>query len=883
MKPKHLFLSILLAVVLILVLSAGGLLLYNTQRMLPRHAGLVYVQGLRDTVEVYRDAWGIPHIYASNPDDLFFAQGYVHAQDRWWQMEFQRHIGLGRIGELTGYNTGVVGNDLFIRTVGWNRAAQADADFISDETRAVLEAYAAGINAYIGGREGGDLALEYTLLGLTGVQIEVEAWEPLDTLAWAKVMAWDLGGNASTERLRLELYERLGQEMADFYLPPYPYSERPTILTEADLPLTAASTTTYGPVLPPDVDYAALNVATGLAGGPLAESLLPPPGSTIGSNNWVVSGQNTASGLPILANDPHLGIQMPSIWYEVGLHCQPTSAACPYDVVGFSFVGAPGVIIGHNQRIAWGVTNANPDVQDLYIIRVNPDDPFQYEYNGEWRDMEVMTEVIHLGSPYRERADDPATEACEGISGLPLNENGDLEIQVRLTHFGPIITDNTITDDCQFVARPPNEDPLALRWTALETGDLLRAVIELNRAGDWEAFRGALQYWDWPAQNTVYADVEGNIGYQMPGKVPIRAADHSGLVPVPGWTGDYEWQGYLPFDLLPRILNPERGWIVTANHAIVPPAYYDQLVAAQGEDASYLIGQEWAYGYRAQRIVNLVSATGAHTPETTAAIQGDNHNLSAEELLPYLFALEPEDPELASILDWLRAWDLQNHMDSPQAAFYAAFWVALVDNLWNDQLDFASGGGDNVMWGTRLLMDEPEHAWWDDTRTGNVVETRDEILLRSLEEALVTMSENWGADREVWRWGDLHTATFISNPLGYSGIALIEGLVNVGPVRTSGGTAIVNATGWSASDPFAVRGVPSMRMIVDLGDLDNSRGIHTTGQGGHPFGPHYGDMVELWRFIRYHPMPFTREAVEDAATDRLELRPGPLSSAQAEE
>ncbi len=887
MKPTNLFLSVFVAVALMVVLTVGGLLWFNLRRMMPVHDGLAYVTGLHDTVEVIRDEWGIPHIYASHPDDLFFAQGYVQAQDRWWQMEFQRHTGLGRIGELTGYNLSAVESDLFIRTWGWNRAAVADTDFVSEETRQVLEAYAAGVNTYIAGKPGGALALEYSLLGLNGVNIVVEPWEPLHSLAWAKVMAWNLGGNAATERLRLRLYEEIGPEMADLYLPPYPFDRRPTILTADDLPVTAESLSAAAPVAPPGVDYAALDVTTALAGGPLAEALLPQQGQDIGSNNWVIAGSNTASGRPILANDPHLGIQMPSIWYEIGLHCRPVSADCPYDLVGFSFVGVPGIIIGHNPRIAWGVTNVGPDVQDLYIIRVNPDDPFQYDYDGEWRDMEVVTEVIRFGNGYRERADDPATEPCEGVSGLPINADGDLEIQVRLTHFGPIITDNTITDDCRFVAFDETSDPLALRWTALEPGDLFRAFLEINRAANWEDFRAALAYFDWPSQNFVYADVDGNIGYQMPGKIPIRAADHSGLVPVPGWTADYEWRGYIPYDRLPRALNPERGWIVTANHAVVPPIYYDQLAQelgdAYGEDANTVISQEWEYGYRGQRIVDMVSATAAHTAETVAEIQGDNHNLKAEELLPYLLNLEPEDADLAEAVQWLAEWNLQNTMDDPQsdppaaprAALFEAFWVALVDNLWNDQLGFASDGGSNVMWGTRLLLDRPDHQWWDDIRTEDVVETRDDILIRSLRDALDYMSENWGADRESWRWGDLHTATFVSNPLGQSGIGLIESLFNAGPVPTGGGSGIVNATGWSASQPFAVRSLPSLRVIIDMADLENSCAIHTTGQSGHPFSPHYADLINDWRFIRYHPLRFGEEAVREAAAHRLELRPAP--------
>ncbi len=879
MRPRNLFFASLIALLLIVVFTAGSLTAYNATRMLPDHDGLVLLRGLHDRVTILRDEYGIPHIYASTPEDLFFAQGYVHAQDRWWQMEFQRHTGLGRIQELTGFNPGALASDLLIRTWGWNRAAAADEAAIAPETRTILEAYATGVNAYISGKPGGALALEYTLLNLIGVHIDIEPWTPLDTAAFAKTMAWYLGGNADTEMARQAMLEKLGPEMTGAYYPPYPYDTRPTIVTAADLPITGRSLSTGREHSATGDDTAAprLNVATTMAGGPQALAFLPPRDADIGSNNWVIAGSNTASGLPLLANDPHLNIQIPSIWYEIGLHCRPLSDSCPYDVVGFSFVGAPAVIVGHNQRIAWGVTNLNPDVQDLYIIRVNPENPYQYEYNGEWRDMTVVTEAIHIGGTYEPREDDPTTERCEGIRDLPLAPDGTLEITVRITHFGPIITDNTITEDCRFVGLTEQGDPLAIRWTGLEPGDLLGAALAIDRATSWEEFRQALRGWDWPAQNFVYADVDGNIGYQAPGKIPIRAADHSGLLPVPGWTDAYEWRGMIPFDLLPRILNPERGWIVTANHAVVPPAYDDQLAATLGADANYTLSQDWDKGYRAERIVEMVSGIHAHTVETVAEIQGDNHSLVAEELMPYLLALDTSDESLAETITWLAGWNLQTDINSPQAALFEMFWLELGKALWADQL----GTPDGDAWAVRLLLDQPDHPWWDDTTTPETVETRDDILLRALSRALEAMTAAQGSDRNAWRWGDLHTATFVNTPLGQSGIGLIESLFNAGPVRVGGSSRAINNTAWSLSNPFAVRSLPSLRMIVDLADLENSRAIHTTGQSGHPFSPHYRDMIEAWRTIGYHPLRFGDEAVSAAAVHTLELRPAAPISGEA--
>lgn len=869
--------TILLAMGLILTLAIIGLIWFNATRMLPQHSGIAYVSGLDDTVEILRDELGIPHIYASTASDLFFAQGYVHAQDRWWQMEFQRHTGLGRIQELTGINQAALGSDMFIRTWGWNRAAQSDLAFIADDTRTVLDAYSAGVNAYLQGQHGSDLALEYTLLGLTGVRPEIEPWQPLDTLAWAKVMAWNLSGNANHEYWRSELLNSLSETQVNDLFPEYPYSERPTILTRDDLPLTQTS-------LPaadnPQEDAPALimNIPSTLAGGELAQAMLPVQGMDIGSNNWVISGRNTASGFPILANDPHLGIQQPSIWYEVGLHCRPVTDECPYDVVGFSFAGTPAIVVGHNQRIAWGVTNNGPDVQDLYVIRVNPENPYQYEYNGEWRDMEVITETIHYGGTFDATTDDPETPECEGISGLPTDDMGNLSITVRLTHFGPIISDNQITDDCRFVALTESEgaDPLALRWTANEPGDLLGAIINVNRASDWASFRTALTGWDWPAQNFVYADIDGNIGYQMPGKTPIRTADHSGLLPVPGWTDEYEWQGYVPFEHLPWILNPERGWIVTANNAVVLPDYYAELTAELGRDTNPRFERIWAEGYRADRIEEMVAATGAHTLETVAAIQGDNHSIVAEEMIPLLMEIEFEDDSLTEAVAWLAGWNLQTSMDSPQAALFETFYAALLNALWGDELEGATGSA----WATQRLMADPENLWWDDTTTASR-ETRDMIVTDALATALATLSEAYGPDRTTWRWGNLHTATFVSAPLGQSGIAALEQLVNNGPVAVSGSSRAINNTAWSASEPFGVTSLPSFRMIIDTADWDNSLAVHTTGQSGHPFSQHYADMIDPWRTINYYPLAYGTDAVSQIASSVLRLRPAPSAHSEA--
>ena len=842
----------IIVVILILPVAFGYAWFHNmTRAPLPQHNGELQVAGLKDSVEILRDELGVPHIYASNMHDLFFTQGYTQAQDRWWQMEFWRHIGSGTIEELVGKNDALLGTDIFIRTLGWRRVAEKEIKQCDDESLARLQAFADGVNAYITSRDPDKLALEYSILKLTGIDMKIEPWMPVDTLVFSKMMAWDLGPSTNEEETRATLYQLIGQEMTDQLLtPPWPFDKRPTIVQPEDLPISCSPKDGQADNMGESTDVDML----------LSENSLPPinlifdNGRGIGSNNWVVSGKMTKSGMPLLANDPHLGIQMPSIWYAIGLHYRSATGEPPSDTVGYTFAVTPGIIIGHNNFIAWGVTNVGPDVFDLYRIRINPDNPLQYEWNGDWRDMTVHTETIYFGDDT-----EPVT------------------IQVRETHLGPIVNDNEMDKATGEITGFNNENPQALRWTALDSSTLMQSVTELNRATNWAEFRNALSYWDVPAQNFVYADIEGNIGYQTPGRIPIRDKNHSGLVPAPGWTDEFEWRGFIPFDDLPRIFNPERGYITTANQAVVPMEYYDLLAKKLGEGLNYVISKEWNYGYRAQRIVELLQEMAPHTISSFQAIQGDNKLIGAEEMMPYLADLEFADAELTEVRDWLIKWDYQCYMNNPQAALYAEFWARLIDNLFCDQLpeDIEVRGDDRDMWAAFLLLDMPDNAWWDDIRTKDTVETRDDILVRSFSEAYSNTVAALGKNQDKWKWGDLHTATFVSNPLGQSGIGLIENLVNRGPFPTSGSTDTVNNTVWyTSSGNFDVKWVPSMRMIVDMGDFSSSVTIHTTGQSGHPYSKHYDDMIDLWRNIKYQPMLWTREQVENAASDRLILNPG---------
>jgi len=822
MRTLRRILTVLVALVIILALVVVGGSFVLTRQPFPQISGTVQAPGLKAPVTIIRDTWGVPHIYAQTVEDLFFAQGYVHAQDRFWQMEFWRRIGQGRLSEVLGSAT--LETDKFLRTLGMHRTAAKELELLNEEERTILNAYASGVNAYLTSHAG-QLGLEFTLLNspLVGADFTPEPWTPLNSLTWLKLMAWDLGGNMDTELLRVRLAEKLGPEAVNELLPPYP-ADRPVIVP-GGVGLQGRLMTDDGPVNWRDVDTSPLDAIAQLrallgAGG------LSLRASDVGSNNWVVAGSRTASGKPLLANDPHLGIQMPSIWYEVGLH------GGGFDVVGFSFAGVPGVILGHNARIAWGFTNAGPDVQDLYIEKINPDNPNQYEYQGQWEDFQIVPETIRV----RGRAEP-------------------VVLNVRISRHGPLLSD---VDESL-------KQPLALRWTALEPGHVFRTLIGLNRAGNWDDFVRAGETFAAPSQNIVYADVDGNIGYLLPGQIPIRAKG-DGLMPVPGWTGEYEWSGAIPYDQLPRVFNPPQGWIVTANNAITGPDY------------PYLIGSDYDFGYRAARIIQLLTAKDKLTVDDMAAIQLDAYALYAEEVMPYLQDLRTGDARADAALDRLRTWDLQEKRESVGATLFETIYIHLGRNLFQDELgpdlirDYPNSGALSRTVIARLLAN-PAAKWWDDVTTPDQQETRDDILKRSVLDAVADLTQRLGEDMNSWTWGRLHTATFVNQSLGRSGISVIEQIFNRGPFPADGGSSIVNANGWSIETPFAVRSVPSMRAIYDLSNLSNSRAIHTTGQSGHPYHRHYDDFIPLWLNGQYHPQLWDRAEIERNAEGVLTLRP----------
>lgn len=833
MRFLRVFVLGLILVILVVFVAGAALFIDTTRAPLPVVDGNLTVPGLTAQVQVLRDSHGVPHIYASNLHDLYFAQGFTQAQERWWQMEFFRHVARGAVQELTGRQESLLGTDIFLKTVGLYRAAERDYALLGDEGKVLMDAFTAGVNAYIGGRAADDLAMEYRLLGLTGVSITVQSWSPADSIAWGKVIAWQLTNTYQQELTRQLMLDALSSEMIADYFPDYPYDLHVTSVLEDDLPLMRTGLTMAGSVH-------AGEELSGLGWTSAAQDM------GIGSNAWAATRAMTENGTAIFANDPHLSVMMPSIWFEVGLHCLPVTEDCPLDAVGFTFSPLPGIIAGHNGRIAWGITNLGGDLQDLYRLRINPANPLQYEWNGTWRDLTVREEIVRFGN------------------GAP-----PLTIQVRETHLGPIINDHQAGENSF-----NNVDPVALRWTGHEPSLLWEGVIGMNLATGWTEFRAALEKFDIPAVNFIYADSAGNVGYVMPGRIPIRAAGHNGLLPVEGWTDAYEWRGFIPYEAMPAMLNPDRDYVLTANQAPVPPAYYDDLAARYGADTHYAFGYQFSPGYRAQRIDDLLNELQPLTVERFRQIQTDNYAPSSESVLSYIGNLFIEDAAVADVRDWLRGYDRVERADSPYAALYAILIRRILINTFADQLPDGVQPALRQVFAIQRLLEQPDNLWWDDAGTPDRVETRDDILLKSLAEANREAVERMGADRTSWSWGGLHTITYINNPLGMSGIDLIEGIFNRGAFPVSGGEEVINATGWSASaDDYTARSLPSFRMIIDLHNPDTSLSANSTGSSGHPYSPYYDDQIAVWLEGDYKPLWFSRSAVERNTRHRLILMP----------
>ncbi len=836
------------AVVVVLALgSLASLSISLARQSFPEHTGRVDLVGLSSPVEVLRDAYGVPNIYADNAEDLFEAQGYVHAQDRFFEMDFRRHLAAGRLSELFGASQ--LETDSYVRTLGWRRVAGQELALQSSSTRRYLDAYAAGVNAYLSGRSAGELSLEYSLLGFQGLDYTPEKWTAVDSLSWLKVMAWELGSDFDQESDRAVVTATVGTARAASLYPERPLDGFDPIVGQG---------TVVGKVFDPNARrVAARPITAGLSQSQLREAApvlsaagrartaIPDVlgadalGGETGSNSWAVSGSRTASGRAILANDPHLATSIPSTFAQVGLHCRTVTPQCPFDVSGFSMAAMPGVVIGKNARIAWGLTTSYVDVQDLYLEDVRDD---LVRVGADYQPLDVRTEQIAV------RGEDVARE-----------------LRIRTSKHGPLLSDVDAQLERVGTGRAtPGAQPyaVALSWSALTPGRTMDALLAVDQAQDFTQFQAAAALMSAPSQNLIYADVDGNIGYQLPGAIPVRGRG-DGLGPAPGWDPAYDWKGTIPRPQLPHLYNPSSGFIVAANQPVI------------GRQYPYRLGTETSYGWRSQQIADrLRDATGLTMDQAEDIFRDDTIGV-AVEVVPALLKVKVSDPWIAEGQRTLVGWDYSSAAESAPAAYFNVVFHNILELTFRDELppDQWPAAGDRWYAVVATLVDQPRNAWWDNVSTTDRIETRDDILLAAMISARKELTSLMARDTDEWQWGKLHYVRLRSQTLGSSGIRPVESLFNRGHYPVSGGPAVVNAMAYDDLSGYQVTSGPTMRMLVDLGDPDASRWVNQSGVSGHAFHPNYDDQTDLWATGKMWVFVSSRGAVQARSTSRMELVP----------
>ncbi|MBX3140100.1 MAG: penicillin acylase family protein [Trueperaceae bacterium] len=788
-------------ILLLLVIVAVGVGFVYLRSSLPRVKGEVQVSGPGGPIEIVRDADAVPHIYAQSRADAVFGLGFVHAQDRLWQMEFQRRVGSGRLSEVIGPAT--LGTDRFIRTLGIRQAAASALEAMSPEARALLDAYVAGVNAYLAQRRGA-LPAEFLLLGF-----EPEPFDAVDVASWAKMMAWDLGDNWGDELLRAQLVARLAPEDAGRMI-----AELWPSMDDAGTVVVPDGAAQYLK----EIDVEGLLALAG-----------PPKPDGYGSNNWVLAGDVTATGKPILANDPHLGLQAPSLWYFAHL------VAPDLNVIGASLPGTPAVLLGRTDHHAWGFTNNGADVQDLFLERVDPEDGGRYLTPNGSEAFAVRQETIKVKG------------------------QADEVIEVRSTRHGPVISD--VDARSREAAAGPlggQGTVVAFAWTALEPGDrTLEAVLGMNVATSWDEFEDALRLFVAPMQNIVYADVDGVIAYYAPARIPVRAGG-IGALPVPGWTGEGDWVGYVPFEELPHSVQPESGRIVTANQRVVP------------DDYAHYLTRDWADPYRAERIGELLDAQARATVDASVMAQLDQVSLMAREFVPLAQNAAATTDGARRLQALLVGFDGNMLAESRAPLAFAAWYRQFAFSLYRDDLgDVASG-----FFGLRpaltraILAGNPD--WCDDTTTPGV-ETCEQQASLALDAAWRELVGAFGDDTSKWSWGEAHEALYEHAVLGATPLARVANL----RIGNGGDGFSVDAAGYGLEfGSFTQTHGPGYRGVYDLAG-GGGWFIHGTGQSGNLVSGHYRDYLARWQSGAMIPMRMSRAEAEAGAMGTLRLVPRP--------
>ena len=753
------------SITLLLIILALAISFWFVQRTAPETNGEITLSGLEGSVSIYRDQSGTPHIEANSTKDLFMAQGFVTAQDRMFQMDLSRRQASGTLSEVIGEST--IDKDKFFRTLGLRRAAEDSYSAYSDEAKQLLEWYADGVNAYISqAKSKNTLPIEFTLAGY-----EPNEWTPIDSLTIGKYMAFDLGGHWEGQAFRYYLLQNFSEEEAMDLFPSYP-EDGSTVIQE--------------------IKESQLDISKSFA-----NAVIPDPFN--GSNNWVVSGEKTASGKPLLANDPHLGLGTPPIWYETHLNSPD------FHVSGVIFAGVPGIIVGRNDSIAWGVTNVGPDVQDLYIEKRNPDNPTEFQYNDQWEEAEVLDESI------------------------PVKDSEPIPYEVVITRHGPILS--------EFAHDEQPDTALSLRWTALDPSTELEAVLKFDQASNWEEFKEALTSFHTPAQNFVFASTDGTIAYRANGLIPIRKNGDS-MVPVPGWNDKYEWEGYIPWEELPTIVNPDEGFISTANNKITT------------DDYPYHITHTWAQPYRQNRIREVLIAGDNLVAKDMMNLQNDFMNLQGKELTP-LLTKELNSENLTSIekdaLSLLQEWNYMDGRDEAAPLLFHLWLVEMEKVLFDGKIDkemmpLFDGKSQVIDQLIRRAANGEKGPWMENSGGFQSVVTK------SYQAAVERAVSLQGHAPEKWVWGTFHSVPF-EHPLG--AIKPLNLLFNPEVNAMGGSRVTVGAAGWNSSTGTVNHGAP-WRGVTDLAHMETSYNVISPGQSGYVWSKWYDNQIDDWVNGRYH-------------------------------
>jgi penicillin amidase len=796
--------SIVLITLLIAVIIFSYRLVY---RSLPQIEGRIFVQTLIDSVEIYRDENGIPHIFARNEYDMYFALGFVTAQDRIWQMDLSRRIAAGRLSEIFGEE--MIGIDKLFRTIGISRIAESIQKSLSTKSIEIIGAYTDGVNFYIQTHRG-RFPVEFDLL-----DYEPEEWSIKDCIMISRLMAWRLNFSWLIEPVFTEIASLVGESKLKSIIPVYP-EDAPLILERW--------------ILGGVTKFVQANIEF--------RGKFAPISGGLGSNSWVVSGKRTKSGKPLLANDPHLPFSVPSIWYQVHLNDGKI------DIMGVSLPGAPGVVIGRNNYIAWGLTNVMLDDTDFYIEKLDSTRT-RYLFNGQWRDLKFRDEVIKVKG------------------------GKEIKFKVAETHRGPIISDIYGFSFGEYIRQPVDTfitgRAISMRWVGSEISDEALAIYKINHARNWREFVSGLKHFATPAQNFIYADVNGNIGYYCAGLIPIRRR----LNPLffnPGETDRYDWIGFVPFDKLPNVLNPKEGMLATANNKVVSDRY------------PYYISYIWEPESRIVRIKEMLKSKDKFSVEDFKKMQFDYISPYARELVPYIIkAIKNVDIEgdryLKRAVEYLKGWDFNFSAESVATSVFNAFLIHMMKNTFKDEFGdelykrfiFYSGIPLRIL---KQLIISGDTLWFDDVRTEQV-ETMDMVIASSFIDGVRYLRENFGDEISTWQWGRIHKLK-LAHPFGSKSPA--DKIFNVGEFRVGGSSTTVNNTGYNMLKPFDCVQGASMRQIVDLAD-SSIYSIIPTGASGQIMSKFYENQTE--RYIRgeYLRIEISRDKIKTPESKLLKLIP----------